>query len=128
MCPFQVMTGLPVPHVSSTSHEYHIPPAIGWHIALPCETVAGDSGAIAPASTLPCHVPLVPKTGAIALISAPGFGMTGASCDHATDDAIAPQQATNITTTIHGILLMASLHELARGAAVAVATAPRSRL
>src|SRR5437879_4616540 len=127
MCPFQVMACLPVPHISSTSHEYHMPPAIGWHIALPCETVAGESGAIAPASTLPCHVPLVPKTGAIALISAPGFGMTGAPCGDATD-AIAPQQATSITTSILGKLFMASLHELARGAAVTVATAPRSRL
>src|SRR6266513_5486752 len=109
MRPFQVMACLPVPHVSSTSHEYHMPPAIEWLIALPCETVAGESGPIAPASTLPCQVPPVPKTGAIALISAPGFGMTGAPCDHATDDAIAPQQATSITTAIRGILCMASL-------------------
>src|SRR5881394_2589559 len=128
MCPFQVMACLPVPQVSSSSHAYHMPPAIGWHVALPCETVAGESGPIAPGSTLPCHVPPVPNTGAIALISAPGFGMAGASCDHATEDALPPQQVMSITTAIHGILFMAPLRDLARGAVVTVVIAPRSRL
>src|SRR6266508_2191676 len=104
MCPFQVIASLPVPQVSSTSHAYHIPPTIGRDIALPCETVSLESGAIAPASTLPCHVPLTPKTAAIALISSPGLGMAGASCDHATAAAVPPQQATSITNAIRWIL------------------------
>src|SRR6266545_1517429 len=107
MCPFQVMASLPAPHVSSTSHAYHMPPKIEWDIALPCETVALESGPIAPASTLPRHVPLIPKMGAIALISSPGFGMAGASCAHATAAAIPPQQAMSITNAIRWFLFMA---------------------
>src|SRR5437773_10308118 len=99
MWPFQVIAALPVPHVSSTSHAYHMPPTIGWHIALPCETVSLESGPAAPASTLPCQVPLAPKTGASAFTSTPGFGISNFSCDHATAAALAPQHTTSITST-----------------------------
>src|SRR6266542_7169100 len=128
MCPFQVIASLPVPQVSSTSHAYHMPPSIGWHIALPCETVSLESGPVAPASTLPCQVPLTPKTGASAFTSGPGFGISIFSCDHATPTAIPTLQATSITSAHRPILFMPLLREMARGAFGADATEPRRRL
>src|SRR6266571_684392 len=110
MCPFQVMASLLVPHVSSTSHAYHMPPRIGWHDALPCETISLESGPIAPGSTLPCQVPPAPKTGASAFTSSPGLGVAGFSCDHATPAAIPPQPTTSSTNVNRATLFMALLH------------------
>src|SRR5439155_20634238 len=107
---------VPVPQASSTAHAYHIPPRIGWHAALPCATISLESGPIAPGSTLPCQVPPIPKTGAIAFTSSPGLGAPGFSCDHATPAAIPPQPTTSSTNPNRPILFMALLHEMARGA------------